>query len=898
MGKIQIKNYSFNKTAKTVTFTDYASIDLDSVLLITNVTSNIIIYRFNDSTKGGTVATNVLTLTYDTSSMSNTDKLQIFYDDVNYNDGSKADTEASSNTGTFSLIALFKRLLNTVLTGGSQKSQVVDGSGNVIGSTSNALDINIKSGNPSSVAITGTVTVDSELTTKDYDTGAGTDNVASVGILLPKSGGAVAGGTSTDPIRTDPTGTTTQPVSGSITANAGTNLNTSGLALETGGNLATIAGKDFATSAKQDIISTRTGDVTETAPATDTASSGINGRLQRIAQRITSLIALIPASLGQKTKANSLAVTLASDTDALPISHTDSVPATQNITAQDTASTTTTGANGQSIVTGTPTTNSTASFALSGYDSVKLQVTGTWTGTLISEISLDGGTTWYGTGVHQSGTSYTANNFTANFGGGLNVSGCTNFRIRSTAAWTGTATVKINATINPNSVYVANGINLQDATTQTQKLSISAAGAAKVDGSAVTQPVSGTVTANAGTGTFTVDSELTTKDYDSGAGTENIAVTGLVVPASGGSVNITGDAANGLDVDVTRLPALVAGTAIIGAVKTDQTTHGTTDLVAADVTKVAGTAVDVNSGNKSAGTQRVILATDQPELTNPLKIKPKLLEVAASVTASGAAFTQDVSDYKSYSIHISGTFVAVLIFQVSNDNTNWGSIPIRTSGNITTVSTVTTSAIGVYGGAIPTTKYFRVNLSSYTSGTVVITAEFSSLPHVPDVVTTMSELIIGGASAPVGSGNVTSNTPRFVLATDQPALTTPMPVRNAAGTTGGSTPYFLISAATTNATSVKGSAGTIYGIQVYNINAAVRYLKIYNKASAPTVGTDTPIKVIAIPGATTGAGSNVPIPSVGIALGTGIAFAITTGITTADTGAVAASEILVNIDYN
>lgn len=37
------------------------------------------------------------------------------------------------------------------------------------------------------------------------------------------------------------------------------------------------------------------GAVTETAPATDTASSGLNGRLQRIAQRLTSLIALFKA---------------------------------------------------------------------------------------------------------------------------------------------------------------------------------------------------------------------------------------------------------------------------------------------------------------------------------------------------------------------------------------------------------------------------------------------------------------------------------------------------------------------------------------------------------------------------------------------------------------------------
>lgn len=43
---------------------------------------------------------------------------------------------------------------------------------------------------------------------------------------------------------------------------------------------------------------TKTGSLTETAPATDTASSGLNGRLQRIAQRLTSLIAILPAALG------------------------------------------------------------------------------------------------------------------------------------------------------------------------------------------------------------------------------------------------------------------------------------------------------------------------------------------------------------------------------------------------------------------------------------------------------------------------------------------------------------------------------------------------------------------------------------------------------------------------
>src|ERR1035437_570808 len=80
--KIKIINYTFDKVAKTVTFTDYTSIRLDGVLLITNVMSNIIIYNFADPTKGGTVLTNVLTLDYDTSLMNNVDNLLIYYDDA------------------------------------------------------------------------------------------------------------------------------------------------------------------------------------------------------------------------------------------------------------------------------------------------------------------------------------------------------------------------------------------------------------------------------------------------------------------------------------------------------------------------------------------------------------------------------------------------------------------------------------------------------------------------------------------------------------------------------------------------------------------------------------------------------------------------------------------------
>jgi hypothetical protein len=114
--------------------------------------------------------------------------------------------------------------------------------------------------------------------------------------------------------------------------------------------------------------------------------------------------------------------------------------------------------------------------------------------------------------------------------------------------------------------------------------------------------------------------------------------------------------------------------------------------------------------------------------------------------------------------------------------------------------------------------------------------------------------------------------------------------------TGGATLHKTISAASTNATSVKASAGKVVGVQAFNVNAEERFLKFYNKASAPTVGTDTPVKTLMIPGQTTGAGFVVGVPH-GWAFATGIAFALTTGVADSDTGAVAANEIVVNLDY-
>lgn len=63
------------------------------------------------------------------------------------------------------------------------------------------------------VPVSGTLTADFEGDSSDLDSDAGTDNHETVAIGLPGAGGHVVGGTATNPIRTDTTGTTTQPVS-------------------------------------------------------------------------------------------------------------------------------------------------------------------------------------------------------------------------------------------------------------------------------------------------------------------------------------------------------------------------------------------------------------------------------------------------------------------------------------------------------------------------------------------------------------------------------------------------------------------------------------------------------------------------------------------------------------
>lgn len=244
------------------------------------------------------------------------------------------------------------------------------------------------------------------------------------------------------------------------------------------------------------------------------------------------------------------------------------------------------------------------------------------------------------------------------------------------------------------------------------------------------------------------------------------------------------------------------------------------------------------------------------------------IQATIGTPVAGGTVSGDVSRASNIMAFCTGTFSAInCTFEGSleeSGNTNWFGIQaIRTNANTIETTTGSLSAQPVYGWemSVNALKRVRVRATARTSGT-------QSWRFVQGTYAT--EPIPGAqvsATQPV-NGTVTANQ----------------------GTLVAPTALNINSAATTNATSVKTSAGTLYNISASNTNAAARYLKLYNKASAPVVGTDVPVLILLLPA---GASIDHDFGLVGHRFTTGIALALTTGIADSDTGAVAANEIKV-----
>jgi len=121
---------------------------------------------------------------------------------------------------------------------------------------------------------------------------------------------------------------------------------------------------------------------------------------------------------------------------------------------------------------------------------------------------------------------------------------------------------------------------------------------------------------------------------------------------------------------------------------------------------------------------------------------------------------------------------------------------------------------------------------------------------------------------------------------------TTQPVSIVSSATGGDTTFHLVSAATTNLTNIKASAGKVTGWYIYNSNASARKVAFHNTAGTPTAGSGV-VSSIVIPGL---AAANVSFPD-GIDFSTGIAISTVTDLTDAGTTAVALNDLIINIYY-
>lgn len=83
------------------------------------------------------------------------------------------------------------------------------------------------------------------------------------------------------------------------------------------------------------------------------------------------------------------------------------------------------------------------------------------------------------------------------------------------------------------------------------------------------------------------------------------------------------------------------------------------------------------------------------------------------------------------------------------------------------------------------------------------------------------------AQQPVQPANIANTTPWLHAPTAE------------ATTANSALTSYLTSAASTNSTSVKGSAGNLYGISIINTTSTLYYLRMYNSSSAPTCSSAT-----------------------------------------------------------
>lgn len=235
--------------------------------------------------------------------------------------------------------------------------------------------------------------------------------------------------------------------------------------------------------------------------------------------------------------------------------------------------------------------------------------------------------------------------------------------------------------------------------------------------------------------------------------------------------------------------------------------------------------------------------------------------------ALNANLQLNVSGQATAVFDVRGTFVGTITFQYSDDGgTTWvtlNGVSGSAGNSFTTVSTLT--AAGNVTCNVAGHRLVRAAMTAYTSGSANVNIHSSA--------------VVG--PLPLGQGIVSAGLNAGTnLAAD-------VGIQYRANATGAASGAHIVSAATTNATIVKASAGRVLGWAIGNTTAAWRYVKLHNQTTLPTAGTGV-VRTISIP---PGGLAQQNLPG-GIAFTTGIGLTIVTGSADADATAVAVGDVV------
>jgi hypothetical protein len=446
----------------------------------------------------------------------------------------------------------------------------------------------------------GNLKTTATLTASSVTANQGTPNTLANGWPVEVTDGTNLLGTSTHPIRIDPTGTTTQPVSGTVTANQGGSW--------------TVAATQSGTW-----TTGRTWNLSSGSDSVTAVVSGTVGVTQSTSPWVVSGTVTANAGTGTFTVGQSSGANLHVDIDNFP------------------ATTAVTQSTSPWVISGTVTANA---------------------GTNLNTSLLALDTSVNGILVSQGST---------------------------TSGEKGPLIQGAVTTASPS--YT---------TAQTSPLSLTTAGALRVDASATTQPISGTITANQG-GAWTVSATqsgtwTTGRTWNLSSGSDSVAVGGTVgvtqstspwvvsgtVTANAGTGTFTVGQSTGsnLHVDVDNFPATTAVT---------QSTSPW--VVSGTVTSNQGTAaalsgawpVEVTDGTNVLGTS-----------THPIRIDPTgttTQPVSGTVSVSGTVgVTQSTSPWV-----VSGTVTANAGTGTFQTNVTNASIPVTQSGSWTVTANAGTN---------------------------------------------------------------------------------------------------------------------------------------------------------------------------------------------------------------